>query len=130
MSLLNNFYHGNVADYELKVADTIASHSRDNLKELSKCMNYHVICDTKDRAYVVEKLTLHASDIGSDIETLMGSIEDFNCYLMTCFADVDFLSLGDYTIEEMEALSTMKEYIQMGIEIQETRLHKPYIVLK
>lgn len=130
MCLLNNYYRNDVSEYSIKSADTFALHSKDNLKELSNCTNYHVICDKKDRDYVVQKFAVYATEVGVDLETLMATIEDLNQYIQTCFADIDFLNLGDFTMEEMKALSTMKEYINMGIELQETRLHLPYIVIK
>lgn len=129
MCLLNNYYRGDVAEYSLKNADTFALHSTDNLKELSNCMNYHVI-NAKDRDYVLSKLAIYTTEVGVDLETLMATLEDLNQYTQTCFADIDFLNLGDFSIEEMKALSTMKEYINMGIELQETRLHLPYVVIK
>lgn len=130
MCLLNNYYRDNVRDYNLKDANTFALHEKDNLKELSKSMNFHVITKQKDRDYVIAKFSAYASEIDSSVEYLMSTIEDFNQYINTCFADFDFLNFGDFTIEEMKALSTMHEYINLGIEIQETRLHKPYAVIK
>lgn len=124
MCLLNNYYRSDISEYTLENANTFALHSNDN------CMNYHVISDSKERDYVISKLSVYSTEIGVDLETLMSTIEDLNQYIQTCFADIDFLNLGDFTLEEMKALSTMKEYIQMGIEIQETRLHLPYVVIK
>lgn len=130
MCLLNNYYREDTSEYSLKVADTFALHSKDNLKELSSCMNYHVIKKKEDRDYVISKLAMYSQESGILLEFLMASIEDLNQYIQLCFADIDFLNLGDFTIEEMKAISTMREYANIGIDLEKTRLHLPYIVIK
>lgn len=130
MCLLNNYYREDISDYNLKMSDTFALHSQDNLKELSSCMNYHVIKNKENRDYVVSKLAVYSQESGIPLETLMATIEDLNQYIQLCFADIDFLNLGDFTIAEMKALSTMREYVNLGIDLEETKLHLPYIVIK
>ena len=130
MNLLANYYQGDIKEYDITLADTLALHTKDNVKELSKCMNYHIIKDPEERKYVIEKIVCNAPELGTDIEFILGGIEDLNKYISTCFLDIDFLNLGDYSVEEMKALSTMKEYQNMGILIEETRLHLPYTIIK
>jgi hypothetical protein len=130
MNLLNQYYADDTSEYDLKKADTFALHSGNgNLTELASCMNYHIICDAKERDYVVSKFAVYATELGVDTQTLMGTIEDLNQYIQTCFDDVKFLNLGDYSVEEMKALSTMKDYRNLSFDVQETKLHLPYILI-
>lgn len=130
MSLLNAYCGKDIKEYDIKTADTFAIQSKDTLQEVSKSLNYHVIKNQDDRNYVVAQFAEISVKTGIDVNSLMATIEDLNTYIETCFADVDFLTLSEYSIEEMKALSTMKEFRNMGIDVSETRLHLPYIIIK
>lgn len=122
MCLLSNYCNHDTVKYKLKTADTISSGASDS----SDYVNYHIISDKKERDKVVSQLAIYSSKSGVAIESLMASLEDLNQYIQTCFNEIDFLNLGDYSVEELTALRTCSS---SGMEIHETELYKPYTVL-
>jgi hypothetical protein len=130
MCLLNNYYGTDVKPYSLKDSDILASHIDDKVQQMSSFMNYNVVKDEKNRKYLIEKIAIYSDELGVECEELMGTIEDLNQYIETCFNDIDFLNLGDFSIDEMLALSTIKEYKTFNICDLETKLYTPYVVIR
>lgn len=135
MNLLNYYFQGEAREYNLGVANTLATQKKPALDDLGlddigKCLNYHIIPNEEDRAYILEKLAVYSSEIGASVEFLMSALEDLNQYIETCFDDTDFLNLCEFSLEELKAMSTMKEFVNMNIYVTETHLHLPYVIIK
>lgn len=122
MSLLTNFYRNETEEYSLETADKILF---GELNETGR-LNYNVIKKKEERDYVLSQLAL----ANTNLDLALSTLEDLNQYMQTCFLDIDFLTLGDFSLEEIKALTTMREYSSIGFELEETRLHCPYVIIK